>query len=166
MALYQSGEVGAFEVLFQRHSGKVFSFLRRRAAPELARELTQETFLKVHRARHQYSAQYPFLPWLFTITRNALVDHARLQESKLARESVGNEDSIPASQPLEEPSGDLAGALESLPAPQRRAIELRYLQDWSFEQIAAELKTSPVNIRQVISRGLRKLRSSFGGSHD
>ena len=164
MALYQSGEMKAFETLYLRHSGRVLAFLQKKTSPESARELLQETFLKLHRSRHQYSPQYPFLPWLFTITRNALVDFVRLNESKVSRSSVVDieQASIPADAPVWTP--DLSQALATLPANQRRAIELRYLSDWTFEQIADDMKTSPTNIRQMVSRGIKKLRSGLGGS--
>lgn len=168
MALYQSGEAKAFETLYARHSGRVYEFLKKKTTAENARDLLQETFMKVHRSRHQYSAQYPFLPWLFAITRNALVDFIRLNESKVARNSVMEFREV-ASQTAEAPimwTPDLTNALQTLPVNQRRAIELRYLSDWTFEQIAEDMRTTPTNVRQVISRGLRKLRSGFGGSRE
>jgi RNA polymerase sigma factor (sigma-70 family) len=162
MALYQNGSDKAFAVLYERHSGRVFEFLQRRTTPQNARELLQETFLKLHRARHQYSAQYPFLPWLFAITRNALVDVSRLNESKISKNSVA-ELTLPDKLPDEVAQPELQLILAGLPETQRRAIELRYLQDWSFEKIAADLDTSSANVRQLISRGLKVLRARLGG---
>lgn len=165
MALYQSGDEMAFGTLYQRHSGRVFDFLQRKTSPQNARDILQEAFLKLHRSRHQYSVQYPFLPWLFAITRNALVDFVRLNESKIAKGSVAELD-LPSesAEPDATWTDDLTAALETLPAPQRRAIELRYLSEWTFEKIAADMKTSPINARQLISRGIKKLRSGLGGS--
>jgi RNA polymerase sigma factor (sigma-70 family) len=169
MALYQGGDVRAFETLFQRHSGRVLAFLRQKTSPEVARDLTQEVFLKIHRARHQYSAQYPFLPWLFTITRNALVDRERLNESKVARHSTEEvETGASFSEgPVDEGRREeLARALSTLPAQQRRAIELRYMNEWTFERIAADMQTSPVNVRQLVSRGIKKIRTGWGGADE
>ena len=90
MALYQSGDGHAFETLYRRHSGRVFEFLQKKTNPLNARDLLQEAFLKLHRARHQYSVQYPFLPWLFTITRNVLVDFVRLNETKIAQHALSS----------------------------------------------------------------------------
>lgn len=165
MALYQTGDVAAFETLYLRHSGRVFAFLQRKTSPQSAGDILQEIFLKLHRSRHQYSVQYPFLPWLFAITRNALVDFVRLNETKVAQGSVAEiELHAESSQPSAAWTDELTAALKTLPANQRRAIELRYLSDWTFAQIAADMKTSPINARQVISRGIKKLRSGFGGA--
>lgn len=163
MALYQSGDDKAFEVLYKRHSGRVLSYLQRRSNPQTARDLLQDAFLKLHRSRHQYSTQYPFLPWLFTITRNALVDFTRLNETKVAKSSTEEVELVAAAIPSL-PLTDFEPALVTLSEPQRRTIELRYMQDWSFEKIAAEMQTTPLNVRQIISRSLKKLRSEFGGN--
>jgi RNA polymerase sigma factor (sigma-70 family) len=154
MALYQSGDANAFATLYERHSKKVFAFL-------------QKNFLKMHRSRHQYSTQYPFLPWLFAITRNVVIDYFRLNESKIARESVTDvtipDEAVSAGTSW---APGLSLALKNLPDNQKRAIELRYKCDWTFEQIADDMKTTPVNIRQVISRGIKKMRSAFGGANE
>lgn len=165
MTLYQSGDTAAFEVLYGRHSGRVLAYLQKRTDPQAAVELVQDIFLKLHKRRHRYSAQYPFLPWLFAITRNALVDSFRLKESRIREESVEYLDPVGAITETPWIKG-LQGALQALPDRERRAIELRYQSDWTFEQIAAEMKTSSVNVRQIISRGIRKLRSRAGNSDE
>jgi RNA polymerase sigma-70 factor (ECF subfamily) len=161
MTLYQSGDSAAFEALYQRHSGRVLAYLQRRTDSQAAIDLLQEIFLKLHKVRHQYLPQYPFLPWLFAITRNALVDSFRLKESRIQEEK---RESFDFAAPVNRSAWaeNLVEALQSLPARERRAIELRYQSDWTFEQIASEMKTSPVNVRQIISRGIRKLRSRGG----
>src|SRR5438046_324640 len=90
MSLYQTGEYSAFEIIYSRHSGRVFEYLRKRTAVETARDLLQEIFLKVHRSRGQYSSQYPFLPWLFAISRNVLFDFLRLNETRVSQASAGD----------------------------------------------------------------------------
>lgn len=166
MSRYQSGDVQAFESLYARHAGRVLAFLHKKVADQSARDLLQEIFLKLHRSRHQYSIQYPFLPWLFAITRNAIIDFIRLNETKVARNSAPSETEIAASELPEPWMPDLSAALNTLPVNQRRAIELRYLSGWTFEQIASDMKTTPINVRQVISRGIKKLRFGFGGSRE
>lgn len=164
MTLYQAGDYEAFEILYRRHSARVYEFLRKKTNPETAGELLQETFFKLHRSRARYSAQYPFLPWIFTIARTVFLDSLRRSESKIERGSTGGE--IPEAANLETNSFDMITALKDLPENQRRAIELRYMSDWSFEQIAAEMKTSPLNARQLISRGIKKLRAKFSGGEE
>lgn len=166
MSFYQAGDFSSFEILYARHSGRVYEYLRKRVVPSVAQEVMQEIFEKVHRSRSKYNSQYPFLPWLFAISRNALADFFKLSESKVSYGVVSDSEAIlgqltPAVA-VESSPVDLSLALKTLPSGQRRAIELRYLQDWSFQKIASDMNTSPDNARQLISRGIKKLRSLAG----
>lgn len=162
MTLYQAGDYAAFECLYERHSGRVFQYLKGKVSSEVAKDLLQDTFFKIHRSRSQYSAQYPFLPWLFTIARNTLMDFFKQSESKAVKIEI-NTDKLAASAAVDSSAHDLSAALGNLPIVQRRAIELRYMNEWSFEEIAAEMKMSPENSRQIISRGIKKMRSLLQG---
>ncbi|OQW53830.1 MAG: hypothetical protein A4S09_06330 [Proteobacteria bacterium SG_bin7] len=170
MSLYQGGDYQAFEVLYYRHSGKVFEYLKKRSTEELSRDLTQTVFEKIHKSRQNYEKKYPFLPWLFTITRNTLFDHFKSAESKYSKKREGPEilELIPSPQ-TSSAAYDFSNLLEGINPTQKRAIELRYLSDWSFEQISEEIKTSPQNVRKLISRGTDKIRSILkqkGESHN
>ena len=168
MRLYQGGDFFAFELLYKRHSGRVFDYLKRKSSPEVAKDLTQEVFEKLHKSRSKYDPQYPLLPWIFTISRNAFFDFCKRAETRIVHASSSDEillGSIAAPGPAVA-SIDLPQTLESLPALQRRAIELRYLQDWSFEQIAKDLETTEDNARQLISRGLKKVRKLVSRNGD
>jgi RNA polymerase sigma-70 factor (ECF subfamily) len=165
MIYYQNGDFRAFEVLYTRHSGRIFEYLKRRVAKEAAQDILQEVFAKVHKSRDKYNSQYPFLPWVFTITRNTLFDFLKLSETRLANKSDSNpellSDLASPNSVLGSETQDLSNILTNLPHLQKRAIELRYLQEWSFEKIAEDLKTSEENARQLISRGVKKIRSTL-----
>ena len=170
MSLYQNGDFSAFEILYGRHSGRVLGYLCKRVAPQIAHELTQEVFVKLHQSRSKYNSEYPFLPWLFTISRNRLTDFFRLNETKLASAVIAESETQLAklaSAPAGSDSFNASLDLSPLTSHQRRAIELRYLQDWSFEKIATDLQTSSINVRQIISRAIKKLKSRLkkGGNH-
>ena len=49
----------------------------------------------------------------------------------------------------------------ALSANQRKAIELRYGEDFSFEEIALSLNTTASNVRQLVSRALKKMKKYF-----
>lgn len=165
MTLYQSGDFAAFEILYRRHSGRVFEYLKKKVEARSAQELLQETFEKLHRSRAKYNAQYPFLPWLFTISRNTLFDFFKTAEAKVSQSSTSSPvllDNLVAAVTETHSQHDISSILGALPPNQKRAIELRYLHDWSFEKIADDMKISEANTRQVISRGLKKIRSLLG----
>ncbi len=159
MVAYQLGEAEAFEELYSRHSGKVLGYLRKKVRSEaLARDIFQATFLKLHKSGGRYNASFPFVPWLFTVCRSELLDALKkphMKHEALMAEVPENASVLPD---LENPEI----SLRSLPAPQREAVELRYQRDFSFEEIATALETSPANARQLVSRALRSLRGLYG----
>src|SRR5574343_1651229 len=78
MALYQDGSEDAFNLLYKRNSDKIYGFLLNKVRDEqVANEIFQSTFLKLHKGRHLYNKDLPFLPWLFAICRNTLSDYFR-----------------------------------------------------------------------------------------
>jgi len=163
MCHYQAGNSQAFEILYRRHSPKVLQYFRKRTSGEIASDLLQNVFMKVHRARSQYSRQYPFLPWLFAISKNALFDFLKSTKSNVELVSLDSEKvKLPSTTPVD--AGlelNLAAAIKELPINQRRVIELRYLNEWSFEKIAKDTKTSSENVRQIVSRGIVKIRKNL-----
>ena len=169
MSLYQKGNFMAFEILYERHSPRVFDYLKNKVSHEAAQDLLQETFEKLHKSRDSYNSQYPFLPWLFTISRNSVMDFFKQAETKLAKRSSASPillENMPTPNRDSFFQEDISEILKGLSLSQRRIIELRYLHEWSFEKIAKEIKTSEENARQLLSRSIKKIRSSFkkGGS--
>lgn len=165
MENYQMGNTAAFDILFHRHSARVFGFLFQRLSKKKeADDLLQEAFFKLHRSKHQYNSTLPFAPWLFSITRSVLLDYAK---KKNLEDPVDTQelDRVP-SMKYEPVESDLGEVLAVLPQAQRQAIQLRVYNEETFEEIAARLSTSPENARQLFSRGLKKLREKFGRKED
>ncbi|MCM2323359.1 MAG: sigma-70 family RNA polymerase sigma factor [Oligoflexia bacterium] len=160
MLAYQKGEPSAFEELYRRYSGRVYGYLRNRLADRGALDdVFQAVFLKLHQSRAQYDPAFPFAPWLFTICRTVLTDSLRKTQGgehpALAQDAALMDAPAPALVAVEAPGLPELGGL----APQQReALELRYLKDASFEEIARKLGTSSANVRQLVSRAVRKLR--------
>lgn len=162
MSLYQASDYLAFEILYQRHSGRIYEYLKSKVGADSAQELLQDTFARIHKSRDKYNTQYPFLPWVFTIARNILFDYFKKAETQtIQNSSMFAADELEAESRLSDfgTFDQLEAALSVLPATQKRALQLRYLDDWTFEKIAKEFETTPQNARQLISRGLRKVKS-------
>lgn len=166
MELYIGGNEFAFNAIYERYSPRIYGFLRKRLRdPQAANDVLQRSFLKLHQSKEQYDSTLPLSPWIFTITRTALADWIK-ESGREARkiEKFGVE---PAQEntPLEIPVINLS----SVPEPQRSAIELRYFEELPYEEIAKRLKTSPANVRQLVSRGMARLRKvikPLGGDHE
>ena len=159
MVAYQLGEERAFAALYERHSGRVFGFIRSKIRDEAASsDVLQSTFLKLHKSRSKYDRTFPFVPWLFTICRSEVLDS--FKKSHRLHETLVGETPEPEFQPVADTASELN--LAALPPAQREAVMMRFEQDFSFEEIAQRLNTSPANARQLISRAVRTLRGLYG----
>lgn len=159
MTLYQNGNEEAFQVLYSRHSSKILGFIKSRVfMNERSHDIFQEVFMKIHKSKHLYNQNHPVLPWIFTITKNAITDEAR--KFKPTRNQIQIDD-LDLAAPEVEASysmSDMTQQLDLIPTKQKSAIEMRYVEEKTFEDIAEVLKTSEVNVRQLISRGIQRLK--------
>ncbi len=166
MLAYAMDDMEAFELLYRRHKSHIFGFLMSKLQNQTeAEEVFQTVFTKLHVARGKYRREIPFLPWFFTITRNALIDHIRRKGSyqRYITSSATPLEYYPT--PLEDEfSPDISSAdLGHLSSTQRQALDLRFYQEMSFAEISEQLVTSEENARQVVSRAIRKLRKRLTG---
>ncbi len=166
MQAYINGDTDAFQTLYQRHKGRVLGYLNSRiASQDEAEEVFQEAFTKLHRYRFKYEKDVPFLPWLFTIVKNTLIDHIRKRETR-HKYLQSNPEQVENAPDEREDSLSIAEAiseLSSLDIKQRQVLELRFNEDLSFADIAARLETSQTNVRKIVSRAIQKLRGLILG---
>lgn len=165
MVMYQNGNDLAFQALYSRHSGRVLAFIRSKISnSELAGDIFQEVFIKIHKSKKLYNSSFEVLPWIFTITRTSVIDG--LRKNKNNRVSYEEDiDKLSVLVPELENNlshEDLAPALSRLPQNQREAIHMRYVDENTFEEIAKHLGTSSENVRQLVSRGVKSMKKFFG----
>lgn len=164
MALYQEGSEEAFRALYDRHSGKIFGYLKSRTRSEQeATDLFQEVFVKIHRSKHLYNRSLPVLPWVFSVTHSVLLDGVR-KAARRKEEHGFDFDRVPAAEGREETEqlASVTSLIGKLPENQQAALQMRYLDEKTFEEIASSLNTSPMNVRQLVSRGVKRLKSLAG----
>ncbi|MBC7386163.1 MAG: RNA polymerase sigma factor [Cryobacterium sp.] len=159
MIEYRLGNDDAFSILYARHAPKILGYLRLKTSDNsVASEIFQVVFLKLHATRERYRSELPFLPWLFTITRNELIDTMRKKKRNLEDSTEWIAETAAAAE--SEPPPDEID-LRELPDQQRQALQMRYHEELSFEKIANALGTSSTNARQVVSRGVKSLRKLY-----
>lgn len=151
MTAYQGGSYDAFEQLYFRHAGRVYAFLNARLRQaEEAQEILQQTFLQVHQSRLRYRNELPFLPWLFSICRNLMIDSIRRKRPTASNEmesfATGE---VPSATNLD---------LDFLDEEPRRLLEMRFQEGLSFDEMALRTGTSAPTLRKRLSRLLGRLR--------
>lgn len=164
------GDDEAFRLFYRSHLEAVVAFFRVRVSePELAFDLTAETFAAVVVSAHSYAGDGPATAWLFGIARNKLRDSLRRgRVEAAARERLGLEPMVLDDGDLERVdqvaltgSGQLEAELAALPEPTRRALLARVVEERAYGQIAAELDCSEQVVRQRVHRGLARLRAAL-----
>ncbi|MEQ8764522.1 MAG: RNA polymerase sigma factor [Planctomycetota bacterium] len=157
----------AFAHLYDRHSERVLRFLQERVRSSLAAEdLLQEVFLRVYRKLPSLASRDHFPGWLKGISRNCLLDHFRrrkrvrlLDDDVPAEDEVPGEHGLPARKILRR---DLLRrverALDQLPGSAARMIRLRYFEDWTLQEIAADFGCEPHQVKYRLRDARQRLR--------
>ncbi|MCP4352089.1 MAG: sigma-70 family RNA polymerase sigma factor [Desulfobacterales bacterium] len=161
MSLYQRGDIEAFNCLYDKYKTMVYGYLIKRVNNRTdVDEIFQDVFLKLHQSRSRYKSEFPFKPWLFAVLRNSLVDYFRKKGKEYNDVPLDSLETNPSTLQYED-KHKINGLLPKdagLNKNQRQAIELRYGEDFSFEEIAHRLETTSSNARQLVSRALKRLR--------
>lgn len=178
MKAYQGGDAHAFELLYRRHSGRVYAFLRKRLQKkEEVDEVFQHIFTKFHISRYQYDPTYSLNQWIFVMAKTALLDHWRkmsrqmdqpVEQSIEEYAGAASESNPVTEQEAQEATQEQVLGFESLSPEQKKVIQLRVQEELCYEEISKRLGKSQLSIRQILSRALKRLREaqvSQGGSN-
>ncbi len=161
----------AFAELVRRHGPALAAFVGGFVPePEARDDLVQETFLRVYRGldRFDVGGAARFRTYLFTVGRNAALDHLR-QRGRRPEQPLGEvERRSPTLGPVGEAirrqgRDEVRAALARLPEEDRTAVVLRYYEDAAFEAIGEVLGATPAAAKQRTWRALKRLRDLLGG---
>lgn len=148
---------------YDEHADAIFRFCYAHTGRrELARDMTQETFMRVWRHLTGGNPVREMRPFLYTTARNALIDQSRRpspQSLDALRDSGFDVVDDRAPDPLLSAAAAHAVALTAkLEPPYREAVLMRYVDGMMPREIATLTGESENVISVRITRGLRKLR--------
>lgn len=167
----------AFREFYDRYAVWMRSwFLRQTGSETAALDLTAETFAEAWRSAKRFRdlADGSGAPWLFGIARNLLRQyhkHNRIESA--ARERLGLPITGQTCEEYEAVDERMAAsalaprlnhAVRALPKDQRRALELRVVQQLDYEEVAGALGCSQNAARLRVSRALRALGLKLRGA--
>jgi len=167
----------ALAAFFERHFDRVYGLVYRLLGDRtLAEDMTQEVFLKVHRAAHTIDPARDPVPWLVTIAHNACRDLWRSNAWKLTRRASSLDGDSPLAETLSRGTNDperdalrnerarlVQEALLQLPEPLRVAIVMHDYQGLGHDQIAAITGLHHAAVRKRYSRALAALGKLLKG---
>ena len=157
------GDSTAFDALFTRHRDAIYAMLLKFTGNcDDVEDLMQEAFMKAYLKIGLYDPKYDFGAWIYTIARNTFVDFNRSRKSNalnpqnLPLES-GNSTQVSAPTPEDyiinaQQQTLIERYISMLPEDYRRLFELRFLDEYSYEEIAEKLDIKLGTVKTRIFR--------------
>jgi RNA polymerase sigma-70 factor (ECF subfamily) len=166
------GDTAAYGELYDLYITRVYShvFYRVRNSRD-AEDLAQQVFINAWKAIRRYKrTSTPFIAWLLKIAHNLVVD---FYHSKKIVPSLEESAEIPSREKGPQDIAELKfdqekirNAILRLPDKQQQVIIMKFIEGFSYEEIAAVLNKSQGAVRVIQHRALRELKLMLEGEID
>lgn len=148
----------ATQQLWQTFSDALRKYFRRRVDdPQLADDLLQETFLRIHRGLEQVEQPDRLSAWVYRIARHVLIDQYRRHDKNTA--SLEDEPAtVEEDTTVPELAACVAEMVGNLQPPYRDAVALAELEGLTQREVAERLGLSISGAKSRVQRGRRQLK--------
>lgn len=169
----KGGDDSSFDLLLVKYRRPLVNFLFRMVRDTAtAEDLAQEVFLRVYRARKQYSPSAKFTTWMFRIATNLALNSLRDNRHRQMDVSIdepADENEAPLQVPAREMRIDekmverdrsefIRRAIAALPEKQRVAVLLHKYEEMDYSEIARILECSESALKSLLFRAYETLR--------
>jgi RNA polymerase sigma factor (sigma-70 family) len=164
-------EPDLFTAVFDRHSGEILRYVYARLGPDLAEDVTAETFLAAFRCRNKYNGAWPDArPWLYGIAMRQISRHRRAEARRLRLllsalpDGPAEDHSDRAAERVtaQRLGPRLAAAMAALSPPDRELLLLVAWAELSYAEAAAALSTTTSAVKARLHRIRVRLRAELG----
>lgn len=177
------GNQAAFQQLLEKYQKPLyFHVIRMVKDPEQVEDLIQEAFVKAFENLQSYNTNYAFSTWLYRITTNHTIDYLRKKKLKTMsiHEPVKTKDGDMNMQLEDKEAATdrsiirkqrqdiIRQAISELPEKYRQVIEMRHLEELSYQEISDELdlplgtvKAHIFRAREMLYKALKDKRNQF-----
>ena len=162
----KKGKRNAQNAVIELLWNKVYNYVHGKIRnEEEAEDIAIETFTKVFTKLKLYNEDFDFTTWVISIAHNTMIDHIRKSPKlNISLDDDTNFLEILEDQPspeeyliLKQDNDKLITAIAQLREPYQRIIELRYLEDKTYKEIAEELNLSLANVKVRLLRAKQLL---------
>jgi RNA polymerase sigma-70 factor (ECF subfamily) len=175
-----AGNQQAYADLMNRYHDSVYYMLLRMVRNKSdADDLTIEAFGKAFKNIHQYTPQFAFSTWLFKIATNNCIDFLRKKKTKTISIELQSDDGSETQMAIPSDTLDPEERLiklqkekltrtvvESLKPRYRQLVKLRYFEEYSYEEIAEEMKLPLGTVKAQLFRARDLLNNILKNSQD
>lgn len=164
----KEGDQTAFREIYDLYIGRLYAFVVKIVKSRaLADDLVQDIFVQLWETRESLDAEKNFQSFLFTITRNRVinvlkrssVDMALLREIFLHTPQSGNTTETDLA--FTETTELLHKAMDLLPPRQKRVFELCKIEGLSYEEAAQKLNLSPGTVNAHMVKSIKFIKAYF-----
>ena len=165
----QDQDARHFSQLYRRYAGKVFAkCISMLADHGLARDATQDVFIKILLNLSKFTEQSSFSTWVYSITYNYCIDLIRKKKKNIliftediGRVSTASEVEIPDSVILEMETNRLEKVMHKLPVGDKAILDMKYTEDMSIKEIGEVLNKTESAIKMQIMRAKIKAQGIY-----
>jgi RNA polymerase sigma-70 factor (ECF subfamily) len=164
IAACKQGDRAAFHSLFELYKDKVYSIAFHYGNDEaMARDVTQQVFLKLFTSITQFREDSGFSTWLYRVVVNACTDEQRKRRRfvpfspEIEVKKMSTKGSQEAAVHRRQVADSVRGAIAELSPKLRLPILLKYVEDLSYDEIAATLGCSIGTVSSRLNRGHKAL---------
>jgi RNA polymerase sigma factor (sigma-70 family) len=154
----------AFSALVTRYVDLVYTAaLRQVRSPQVAEEITQNTFIALAQNAHRLKPNTPLVAWLFLVTRRGAIDAIRAESRRHAREQIAMEMNATNSDPSgwSQIAPLLDEAIAALKESDRGVILMRFFEGKTLREVGDALGTSEDAAQKRLTRAVSELRSKL-----
>ena len=177
------GDQKAYQKLTEKYRRPLEYHVRKMVKEtEQVEDLVQEAFIKAFKNLESYNSSYAFSTWLYRITTNHTIDYLRkkkLKTTSIDKPIKTREGEMSFELPDQQASTDRAiirkqrkkiitHAIENLPKKYRQVIEMRHIEELSYQEIADELdlplgtvKAHIFRAREMLYKALKDKKEKF-----
>jgi RNA polymerase sigma-70 factor (ECF subfamily) len=172
-----AGDDHSYRKLMGKYHDQIYNFIYRMIHDrEQVEDLTQEAFIKAFQSLRSFNEEFAFSTWLYKIATNNSIDYIRkrkLQMYSIDKPVESKDSDFVFELPDESYEADgevirdqravlLQGAIAQLPEKYRKVIQLRHMEERSYEEIAKILhlpigtvKAHIFRAREILYKQLR-----------
>jgi len=168
IAAAQRGDRAAFKSLYDRYRDRVYNLIFYSMGDELgAEDVLQIVFVKVYRGLPRFRFEASFATWIYRITINECLNQQRGRGAQhIPFEALLGSDeelNLGAAADLQHAEGErreiIHRAIMELSPKLRAVVALKYLEGFTYQEIASVLECSAGTVASRLNRALGELEA-------